>query len=194
MGSEGFDRSYIDLLPGTDDLVRAVLAANLKTSIVVQPVRNEDNPAFLNYISQRNRVIYDEDVFMGYRFYESSKREVAFPFGDGLSYTTFELSLISVDVDSNGDSSKNLVMQVCARQKSPSLIRPIKEPKCFDKVFVRAGETATAIIKLAKRYVASFWDEGRDAWAMKKGKYELLIADSNTHTPLSATFPLGESR
>ncbi|KAI7769411.1 hypothetical protein LZL87_012852 [Fusarium oxysporum] len=256
--SEGFDRSHMDLPPGTDDLVRAVLAANPKTAIVVQsgtpvtmpwihkapavlhawyggneggnavadvifndvnpsgklplsfPVRNADNPAFLNYISQRNRVIYGEDVFVGYRFYESTKRDVAFPFGHGLSYTTFELSLLSVEVESDGDSSKDLVtvsvqvantgsfdgsqvVQVYVRQKNPGLIRPIKELKGFDKLFVPAGETMTAIIKMPKRYVISFWDEWRDAWAMEKGEYELLIGDSSAHTPLSASFSLDES-
>ena len=60
------------------------------------PLKIEDNPAFLNYRSEGGRVLYGEDVYVGYRWYEKTKRELAFPFGHGLSYTRFEFSNLSI--------------------------------------------------------------------------------------------------
>ena len=61
------------------------------------PVRVEDNPSYLNYRSDRGRVLYGEDIYIGYRFYESVKRKTQFSFGWGLSYTTFQISHLSIE-------------------------------------------------------------------------------------------------
>jgi len=120
------------------------------------PVRNEDNPAFLNHRSERGRTVYGEGVYIGYRFYEKTKREVAFPFGHGLSYTSFALSSlqlhnsapaegagldpttisVSVDVHNIGTLPGAQVVQVYAAAESPSIGRPVKELKGFTKVFL----------------------------------------------------------
>lgn len=250
--SEGYDREHMDLPPGSDDLIKAVLAANPNTAVVIQsgtpvtmpwlkdapavlqawyggnetgnaiadvvlgktnpsgklplsfPVRNEDNPAFLNYKSERNRVLYGEDVYVGYRFYEKTMKEVAFPFGHGLSYSSFELKdlsvrdddldvLVSASVSNTGKVDGAQVVQVYISQKNPSINRPKKELKGFSKVFVKAGESQTARITIPKKYAASFWDEARDAWIMEKDVYEVLVGDSSASTPLKADFRVSET-
>jgi beta-glucosidase len=243
--SEGYDRDHMDLPPGSDDLIAAILKANPNTAIVVQsgtpvampwlesapaiiqawyggnetgnaiadvlfgnvnpsgklplsfPVRNEDNPAFLNYKSERNRAIYGEDVYVGYRFYEKTSKAVAFPFGHGLSYTTFSISDASVsDDDTNvivtarvtntGSHDGAQVVQVYFSQRNPSLNRPKKELKGFAKVFVKKGHSEDVEIAVSKKYACSFWDEARDAWVMEKDVFDVLIGDSSANTTLKA--------
>ncbi|KIW55728.1 hypothetical protein, variant [Exophiala xenobiotica] len=251
--SEGYDRQHMDLPPGSDDLIKAVLAANPNTAIVIQsgtpvampwlkeapallqawyggnetgnaiadvvfgktnpsgklplsfPVRNEDNPAFLNYKSERNRAIYGEDVYVGYRFYEKTKKEVAFPFGHGLSYTTFYIKDLSIEDDeanivitasvtNTGNVDGAQVVQAYVSQQNPSVNRPPKELKGFAKVFVKAGAIEKVKILMSKKYAASFWDEARDSWTMEKGAYDVLVGDSSSSTPLQGQFKVRETR
>lgn len=241
--SEGYDRAHMDLPPGSDELIEAVLAANPNTAVVVQsgtpvtmpwadkakalvqawyggneignavadvvfgdvnpsgklslsfPKRNEDNPAFLNYVSDDNRVFYGEDVYVGYKFYEKTKKEVLFPFGHGLSYTTFELSnlqvadsdeiTVSVSVSNTGKIAGAEVVQVYVSAETPSINRPKKELKGFTKVFLEPGQSKTAEVKISKKYATSFYHEGKDAWLSEKGKYAVLVGNSSASTPLS---------
>lgn len=168
------------------------------------PHRNEDNPAFLNYRSERGRTIYGEGVYVGYRFYEKCKREVAFPFGHGLSYTTFTLSsfslqetddtlTVTLDVHNGGNVDGAEVVQVYVAQELPSIWRPIKELKGFRKVFVHSGKSERVTIPISRKYATSFWDEHRHAWVQEKGQYTVLVGNSSAHTPLSATFHIGQT-
>ncbi|EXJ58064.1 beta-glucosidase [Cladophialophora yegresii CBS 114405] len=243
--SEGYDREHMDLPPGSDKLIKAVLAANPNTAIVIQsgtpvampwlesapavlqawyggnetgnaiadvvfgntnpsgklplsfPIRNEDNPAFLNYKSERNRAIYGEDVYIGYRFYEKTNKEVAFPFGHGLSYTQFDIKdlsvsddgaeiLVSATVSNTGKVDGAQVVQVYFSQHNASINRPKKELKGFSKVFVKAGQSEKVGIAISKKYATSFWDEARDAWVMEKDTFDVLVGDSSANTPLTA--------
>lgn len=161
------------------------------------PIRNEDNPAFLNYRSERNRTLYGEDVYVGYRFYEKVKREVAFPFGHGLSYTTFSISNVSVstssdtptddatidvtlDLSNTGSRPGAEVIQVYISQDSPSVNRPIKELKGFKKIFLKAGETSKGVnVSVNLKYATSFWDEGRDSWVVENGGYRVWVGTSS---------------
>ncbi|KAK4496695.1 hypothetical protein PRZ48_012677 [Zasmidium cellare] len=250
--SEGYDRPHMDLPPGNDELVEAVLAANPNTAVVVQsgtpvtmpwaskakaivqawyggnetgngiadvvfgdvnpggktslsfPKRNEDNPAFLNYTSDDNRVFYGEDVYIGYRFYEKTKKDVLFPFGHGLSFTTFDIKSlavkasddsddisVSVNVTNTGKIAGAEVVQVYVSPESPSINRPVKELKGFGKVSLQAGESKTVEVKLSKKYATSFYHEGRDAWVSEKGKYNVLVGNSSASTPLREVFEVG---
>jgi beta-glucosidase len=239
--SEGYDRETMDLPPGSDELIKAVCAANPNTAVVVQsgtpvtmthwlsganaivqawyggnetgnaiadvvfgktnpggklplsfPLRNEDNPAFLNYRSERGRTIYGEDVYIGYRFYEKTKKEVAFAFGHGLSYTTFEISdlavsytetedeiTVSATVSNTGSTDGSEVVQVYISQVSPSINRAPKELKGFTKVAVKTGGKEAVKVKISKKYATSFYDEETSSWIMEKGKYEVLVGNSS---------------
>ncbi|KAJ9490745.1 hypothetical protein VN97_g2532 [Penicillium thymicola] len=250
--SEGYYRSTMDLPPGTDKLIAAVVAANPNTAVIIQsgtpvtmpwlndvsslvhpwyggnetgnaiadvvfgavnpsgklplsfPHRNEDNPAFLNFRSERGSTKYGEGVYIGYRFYEKCKKDVAFPFGHGLSYTTFKLSsislqktdeeiLITVDVQNTGSVDGAEVVQAYVSQQSPSINRPPKELKGFEKVFLRPHQTETVTVKILTKYAISFWDEHRNAWVQDAGGYIVQVGTSSAENPLSADFEIGQT-
>ncbi|KAK8217622.1 beta-glucosidase [Zalaria obscura] len=157
------------------------------------PVRNEDNPAFLNYRSEGGRTLYGEDVYVGYRYYDTVKRPVNFGFGHGLSYTTFALSklnvkidgqnlAVSVDVSNTGERSGAQTVQVYVSQEVPKIRRPVKELKGFTKVLLAKGESKTVDITITLKYAASWFDEHMDKWIMEKGKYKVLVGDSSDLT------------
>ena len=164
------------------------------------PISNENNPAYLNYRADRGRTLYGEDIYIGYRYYEETKQRVAYPFGHGLSYTTFEMSdlqikesgdneiTVAVNVKNTGEVDGAQVVQVYVSQKAPSLHRPPKELKGFAKALIKAGEAKTVEIKLNKKYAASFWDEERSSWIMEKDEYAILVGDSSASVPLKGTF------
>ncbi|KAH8809202.1 glycoside hydrolase superfamily [Xylogone sp. PMI_703] len=160
------------------------------------PIQVEDNPAFLNYRSERGRVLYGEDVYIGYRFYETTKRAVLFPFGHGLSYTTFSLSNlvaendgaklhVALDVENTGSRDGAEVVQVYVSQRAPSVKRPAKELKGFTKVFLKAGEKQRVVVPgIDVRYATSFWDEGRDMWVSEKDTFDVLVGRSSADASL----------
>ncbi|THV49389.1 hypothetical protein BGAL_0197g00060 [Botrytis galanthina] len=164
------------------------------------PKRIEDNPAFLSFRSERGRVIYGEDIYMGYRWYEALNLPVLFPFGHGLSYTTFAMSdltvekinkkiKISVNVKNKGEVSGAEVVQVYIQQQNPSIRRPNKELKGFEKVFLEAGEEKRVEVDIEIKYAAAFWDEVREAWVVEKDAYDVLVGNTSELTgDLKATF------
>ncbi|TEY46324.1 hypothetical protein BOTCAL_0316g00040 [Botryotinia calthae] len=164
------------------------------------PKRIEDNPAFLSFRSERGRVIYGEDIYMGYRWYEALNLPVLFPFGHGLSYTTFAISdlniekidkkiKVSVKVKNTGEVSGAEVVQVYIQQQNPSIRRPNKELKGFEKVFLKAGEEKRVEVEIEVKYAAAFWDVVREAWVVEKDVYDVLVGNTSELTgELKATF------
>ncbi|KAK6077068.1 glycoside hydrolase family 3 [Seiridium cupressi] len=149
------------------------------------PQRLEDTPTFLNYGSERGRTIYGEDVYIGYRWYEKTKKDVLFPFGHGLSYSDFQLSdisvtaseafdslVVSVAVHNVGAQSGSEVVQVYVSQRNPSIARPLKELKGFAKASLAVGETKRVEVPISLKYATSFWDENRNAWAMERDTFD----------------------
>ena len=168
------------------------------------PIHNEDNPAFLNYRAERGRVLYGEDIYIGYRFYEKLGRPVNFPFGHGLSYTTFEMWDLSVAVTdaslkltltlaNTGDRDGAEVVQAYVSQRLPSINRPVKELAGFKKVQVVSGGKARVELGMDKRHVCSFWDEERGMWTMEEGVYDILVGNSSAYTPLIASFTVAKT-
>ncbi|TAQ86009.1 hypothetical protein B7494_g5664 [Chlorociboria aeruginascens] len=154
------------------------------------PQRLEDNPAFLNYRSERGRTLYGEDVYVGYRWYEKLGLPVLFPFGHGLSYTSFSFSnlevrlegeevLVSVTVKNTGKVKGKEVVQVYISQKTPSIRRPKKELQGFEKVELMPGEQKTVNLDLELKYAAAFWDEVREAWIVEKGEFGVFVGGSS---------------
>ncbi|KAI0880647.1 glycoside hydrolase family 3 protein [Annulohypoxylon maeteangense] len=159
------------------------------------PVRVQDNPAYLNYRTEGGRVVYGEDVYIGYRYYEFIDRTVLFPFGHGLSYTTFHFSDLSV-TDKEGELTVSLavkntgsvkgaeVTQVYVAPKQKAKVnRPIKELKGFAKVELDPGETKIATVKVQTKYAAGYWDEERDQWCAEEGEYEVIVSNCSDVTP-----------
>jgi beta-glucosidase len=154
------------------------------------PKRLQDNPAFLNHRTERGRALYGEDVYVGYRWYETLDLPALFPFGHGLSYTTFSFSdlkvqktekdlKISVKVSNTGDRAGAEVVQVYVAQKNPSIKRPKKELKGFKKVSLEKGESKEVEVVIETKYATSFWDEIRNAWVSEKDTYNVVVGGSS---------------
>lgn len=138
-------------------------------------------------------MLYGEDVYIGYRHYDTVRREVNIPFGYGLSYTTFELSgpkvnrsssedltcdlLVSVSVTNTGTLEGQDVIQVYVHPLSPGIRRPPRELKGFTKVSVKMGSTEIAKISIPLKYALSYWDEIREAWILEAGEYAIEVTD-----------------
>jgi beta-glucosidase len=186
----------------TGNAIADILFGNVNPSAKLPlsfPVRLQDNPAFLNYRTERGRTLYGEDVYVGYRWYEMLDLLTLFPFGHGLSYTTFEVAdlkvektekdlNVSVKVTNTGDIAGAEVVQVYVAQKKPSIRRPVKELKGFKKIFLEKGESKTVEVPIEVKYAASFWDEVRNAWIVEKDEYAVLVGTSSKEVPLKKTF------
>lgn len=164
------------------------------------PINLEQNPSYLNFPGEDDKVYYKEGIFVGYRYYEKKKIKPLFPFGYGLSYTNFEYSDISVssdEIDSYGEVTvkckiKNVgnmagkeVVQLYVSDKESSVPRPIKELKGFEKVELKSGETKTAVFHLDRRSFAYYEPKVHD-WFVEDGKFDILIGASSEDIKLSA--------
>ncbi len=156
------------------------------------PVRLEDNPSYLYYFGEAGVVTYNEGLFVGYRYYESKKQNVLFPFGHGLSYTTFQYSDLklnkakmgedeeltaSVTVTNTGERAGKTVVQLYIAPEKVEMIRPVRELKGFEKVALAPGESKTVTFTLGKRAFAH-WNPIVHNWRCENGKYTVQIGES----------------
>ena len=171
------------------------------------PLKLSDNPSYLNF-GGGEKVEYREGVFVGYRYYDTKEMKVAFPFGYGLSYTTFAYSnlklsmknptekdtvTVSIDVTNTGDIAGKEIVQLYVRDLTGSAIRPEKELKGFEKVFLNPGETKTVTIELDKRSFAWYNTDIHD-WFAASGDYEILVGASSRDIRLTETLHLNSSQ
>ncbi|MFZ5881718.1 MAG: glycoside hydrolase family 3 C-terminal domain-containing protein [Chloroflexota bacterium] len=157
------------------------------------PLRLEDTPAYTNWPGDAGRVKYGEGLFIGYRHYDARKLPVLFPFGYGLSYTTFEYShprlssasfkdvdglTVTVDVTNTGQVAGREIVQVYVHDQKSTLVRPEKELKGFAKVELQPGETKSVSVKLDFRAFA-FYHPKHNQWITEDGGFDLLIGASS---------------
>ena len=153
------------------------------------PHRLEDTPAFINFPGENGKVLYGEGLFVGYRYYD--KRDIAplFPFGYGLSYTTFEyrdLQLavaggeiaVSLTLANTGPRTGQEVVQVYVRDVQSRLVRPPKELKAFAKIALAPGE-ARAVTFTLGREALEYYDQSRPGWIVEPGTFEVLVGSSS---------------
>ena len=156
-------------------------------------LRVQDGPAFLGFgieTANPGKAIYNEGVHVGYRYYESFGVPVAFPFGHGLSYTTFAYSNlkaspinsagefeVTVDVENTGSTAGKEVVQVYVKDLVSSIVRPSLELKGFTKLSLEPGQKKTASIKL-DRDALKFYDEKRERWIAEEGDFEILVGST----------------
>jgi beta-glucosidase len=166
------------------------------------PRRMEDNPTFLNYPGRRE-VRYGEGIFVGYRYYDKLDVEPLFPFGHGLSYTTFEYSRlqvpaqvkmgepvrVSVAVKNTGPVAGKEVVQLYIHDRQATLPRPPQELKGFAKLSLQPGEAQTVTFDLDQRAL-SFYDPERAQWVAEAGEFDILIGSSSRDIRARATFSL----
>ncbi|HWI66525.1 MAG TPA: glycoside hydrolase family 3 C-terminal domain-containing protein, partial [Symbiobacteriaceae bacterium] len=165
------------------------------------PVRLADTPAYLTYPGEEGRVRYGEGLFIGYRYYDRVQRQPLFPFGFGLSYTTFaftDLALsqtqlsdadtleVTVTVRNTGRRAGKEVVQLYVRDVESEVIRPVKELKAFAKVALEPGEAKQVRLTLTGRDFA-YWSAAQHGWVVESGEFELLVGPSSAETPLRGT-------
>lgn len=165
------------------------------------PLKLEDNPSYLSYFGEGDVVEYREGIFVGYRYYDKKKMDVLFPFGYGLSYTTFEYSdlkvdkesmkdtdtvTVSVNVKNTGNMAGKEVVQLYVADKESTVIRPVKELRDFAKVELAPGETKTVSFTLDKRAFAYYSVKIHD-WHVETGEFDILIGKSSRDIVLSKT-------
>ena len=171
------------------------------------PQRLQDNPAYINYPGENGKVVYGEGLFVGYRYYDKKHLAPLFPFGFGLSYTTFEYSNlhlseaaiasgeileVSMDVTNTGSRSGTEVVQLYVEDVYSTLARPNMELKGFDKVALAPGETRMVTFTLDRRALA-FWDDAEHRWVAEAGEFRTLIGRSAEEFVLAARFELTDT-
>lgn len=166
------------------------------------PKRLQDNPAFINYPGENGQVQYGEGIFVGYRYYEKKKIAPLFPFGHGLSYTTFAYNnlrlngesfgpgdqiLVSIDVTNTGERAGQEVVQLYVRDEEARVARPLQELKAFAKVALEPGETKTVTLPLDRQALA-FYDTAVHDWVTEPGTFTLLVGASSCDIHLQGRF------
>jgi beta-glucosidase len=164
------------------------------------PERLEHNPSHLNFPGD-DEVVYHEGIYVGYRYYDKKAIKPLFPFGHGLSYTSFEYSnivvdknsinedetvTVSVDVRNTGTVDGGEIVQLYVADVDSKIDRPIRELKGFDKVFLKSGEKKTVSFTLDRRSFA-YWDVEIHDWAVQSGKFEIEVGPSSVCLPLKIT-------
>ncbi|MDL2212863.1 glycoside hydrolase family 3 C-terminal domain-containing protein [Bacteroides sp. OttesenSCG-928-J23] len=157
------------------------------------PVRNVDY------------TIYEEDIYVGYRYFDTYKKEVSYPFGYGLSYTTFQYNnaqlkyvdgtfTITVDVKNTGQFSGKEVVQLYASAPAGTLGKPMQELKAFAKTKeLKPGESQTISLTITTADLASY-DEGKSAWVTESGTYKLLVAASSRNAKATLDAVVAEAK
>jgi beta-glucosidase len=168
--------------------------------------RAQDNPTFANYYPEAGtkRVVYKEGIFVGYRGYEHNRVKPLFPFGYGLSYTTFKFANLRVSPDSAGANPQvNVtfdvtnagsregaeVAQVYISDAHAKVERPERELKGFERVSLDPGETKHVSVTVDARAFA-YWDTSTSKWTIDPGKFTVHVGDSVEDTPLSGSVEL----
>jgi len=166
----------------------------------------EDRSSFTSYLDEDRdrRISYDDGIFCGYRHHDRQGHPPRFPFGFGLSYTTFsyqnpklakqvlkynETLTVSVDITNTGKCEGTEIVQFYVRDEKASIPRPLKELKGFDKVTLSPGETKTVTVHLPPR-AFQFWHPDRNQWFAEPGIFEILIAASATDIRLTEKIEL----
>jgi len=164
------------------------------------PVRLEDTPTYLNFPGRDGESIYGEGAFIGYRYYDTKKIAPLFPFGYGLSYTTFAYTSVHTDavkvdddqgtrvqvtVKNTGTRAGQEVVQLYVHERAPRVRRPERELRHFAKVALAPGAEQTVAFTLTRRDFA-YWDSRIHDWAVKSGTFDVQVGGSSRDLPLTA--------
>lgn len=193
LGGQAVGQAEVDVLFG-----KANPCGKLAETI---PYKLADNPSYLNFPGDGQTVEYNEGVFVGYRYYDTKEMPVRYPFGYGLSYTTFEYSDLQLSADrikdtdtlkvtlkvkNTGDRAGKEIVQLYVADKTGAACRPVKELKNFVKVELQPQEEKTVEMELDKRSFAWYNTQIHD-WYAASGEYEILAAASSRDIRLKKT-------
>ena len=196
---------------GVGEAVMNILYGNVNPSGKLAesfPIKLEDNPSYLNFPVSRHKVKYAEGVFVGYRYYDTKRMDVLFPFGHGLSYTEFEYSdmkisgadasgkvdiksgcTVQVNIKNTGSVKGKEIVQLYVADKTNAVNRPVHELKGFEKIELEPGETKTVTFSLDKRSFAWYSEELSD-WYAADGEYVIEIGKSSRDIVLEKSIEL----
>lgn len=185
LGGDSVGKATVDLLFGD---------ANPSGKLAeTWPFKVEDNPSYLNFPGEDGVVKYQEGIYIGYRYYDKKKMEVQFPFGYGLSYTTFEYSdlelsqesitdldmlSVSCKVKNTGERYGKEAVQIYVCDPISNVSRPVRELKGFQKVSLTPGEEKKITFQLDKRAFA-YYEEKIHDWFVESGSYRIEIGASS---------------
>ena len=200
LGGQAFGGAVTDLLFGI-----ANPCGRLAESF---PKKLSDNPSHLNFYGDTKHVEYREGLFVGYRYYDAKQIKPLFPFGYGLSYTTFEYAdlrldkdvlredetlTVSLQVKNTGTTAGKEVVQLYVSELSPLVIRPQKELKGFTKVLLAPSEQKTVSFVLDRRAFAHYCVE-KKGWIADSGVYRIIAAKSSAEPVLEKTVRVESGR
>jgi beta-glucosidase len=161
------------------------------------PLRLQDNPSYLNFPGELGVVRYGEGVFVGYRGYDAREQEVSYPFGHGLSYTTFgyddlDVTLderggsVSVTVTNTGSRAGKEVVQVYVSPPASAVARPVRALAAFAKVALAPGESRRVRLAVTRRDL-SYFHPRQGRWVLEGGEYGVAVGASSRDLRLTAT-------
>ena len=160
------------------------------------PLRYEDTPAARYFPGRKQNAEYREGLYIGYRYYETANKAVRYPFGYGLSYTTFAYSDLKVNAEkvtftltNTGSVAGAEIAQLYVAKPDAAVFRPAKELKGFAKVFLKAGESKTVTIPLDDK-TFRYWNVATDRWEVEGGSYQLLVGANVQDIRLTADLAL----
>lgn len=164
------------------------------------PVRLEDAPAFTDFPAEHSRIRYGEGLFIGYRWYDARDLPVVFPFGHGLSYTTFaydELTAaahadgidVSVRITNTGDRAGREVVQFYVSVPGSRVRRPLRELKAFGDATLDPGASATVTARIGRDDLA-YWDTRVHRFVVEPGEYRVTAAASSRDLRATASVEL----
>ncbi len=157
------------------------------------PIKLQDNPSYLYYGGEADEADYREGVFVGYRYYDKKDMDVLFPFGHGLSYTTFAYSnlrlssseitdqdtlTVTVTATNTGKVAGKTVVQLYVGDKESTVLRPVRELKGFEKVELQPGESRDVTFVLDKRAFA-YWNTQLHDWHVETGEFAIEVGQSS---------------
>ncbi len=166
------------------------------------PLRLSDTPAYLDFPGEFCHVRYGEGLFVGYRWYDARGIDVAFPFGHGLSYTTFDYGPAAAATNQNGDIEVRVVVtntgtvagrevvQAYTSLPGGTVPRPPRELKAFASVPLDAGEASEVTLTIRRKDLA-YWDIRVDSWVVEGGRYAIDIAASSRDIRASVQVEIG---
>lgn len=164
------------------------------------PLRLEDVPSFLTFPGEHSHVLYGESVFVGYRWYDARRMDVAYPFGHGLSYTTFRYDDLAVEsssdeivvtlrVTNEGRRDGREVVQLYVGLPHSAVQRPPRELKAFATVDIPAGGARDVRLRVPRADLA-YWDRRVDRWVVEGGTYELSVGASSRDIRVTGSVPV----
>ncbi len=174
---------------GTTDVLFGEVNPSAKLTETI-PLALRDTPAYLDFPGDFGHVRYGEGLFVGYRWYDAREQDVAFPFGHGLSYTSFAYTdaaasvtasgdvLVTVDVTNTGMRAGREVVQVYTALPDSQVQRPVRELKTFASVHLEPGQTRTVEL-VVRRDDLAYWDIRINGWVVEGGAYTVDVAASS---------------